>query len=201
MRTWQDNADEFAALTRQGRDLRLAVLVACSVEYRSTGRPRNDRDRTKTTAREFGLRAGCGHHRIVRHLEAWDQMAAEGLVDSSRVLVPDHVNGIVITAAIEQRWRRIVFAVVHEAAKEVMNSTSSRRVLRDVELPIEHARLVLAPVARQLDHVRRAAAQLDDDDRAALAVDLRAVAASMHELIMQLEGHAQNALIARSDAI
>lgn len=31
-RTWHDNAAEFGALTCQGKDVRLAVLVACSVE-------------------------------------------------------------------------------------------------------------------------------------------------------------------------
>lgn len=35
-RTWKDNAVEFGSLTKQGYGVRLAVLVACSVE--SVGR-------------------------------------------------------------------------------------------------------------------------------------------------------------------
>jgi hypothetical protein len=84
-RTWQDNAHEFGALTKQGKDFRLALLVACSVER---GRPGpkaidpNGSISTKVDAKSFaevalGIRKS---DRVLRHLDAWNKMA-EALPD------------------------------------------------------------------------------------------------------------------------
>lgn len=90
-RTWQDNAREFGALTRQGKDVRLALLVACSV-VKGRGGPRTVANATvKVSAREFGeyaLGSGDAAKRVLRHLDAWDRMAELAAVPTSSTLTP-----------------------------------------------------------------------------------------------------------------
>lgn len=89
-RSWQDNAAEFAALTKQGVDLRLAVLVACSVEKRNSAhRPATNVAGAKVSTRKFAEEAGTGNPRIARHLDAWNACAAKGWCGSSANLTPD----------------------------------------------------------------------------------------------------------------
>lgn len=77
-RTWQDNADEFAALDK-GEGWAFAVLVACSVEKGTAGRPvigaRAPISQSKTSARDFADRAKTSHDRVLRYLRAWDKAA------------------------------------------------------------------------------------------------------------------------------
>jgi hypothetical protein len=78
-RTWQDNAHEFGALIKQGRDVRLALLVACSVEKPHNGRPTaaqlNERKVSgKTSASEFARESGETVPRVLRHLKAWGEL-------------------------------------------------------------------------------------------------------------------------------
>jgi hypothetical protein len=96
-RTWQDNAHEFGALTRQGKDFRLAMLVACSVYYRKGMRRPSDADilqmqnMSKTTAMAFGeaaLGSKTATARVLRHLEVWNRMAAAGHVLPADALDP-----------------------------------------------------------------------------------------------------------------
>jgi hypothetical protein len=81
-RTADDNAIEFGALARQGKNVRLALLVACSVDKGSgNGRPPKGTGATaplsvKVSARDFGRRAETTKDRVARHLAAWDRMAA-----------------------------------------------------------------------------------------------------------------------------
>lgn len=97
-RTWQDNAHEFGALTRQGKDIRLALLVACSVE-RGTGQgartqPRRDRAEVKISATEFARQGGTNKDRILRHLDAWDRLAQLSHVPPAAELGPDDVDTV-----------------------------------------------------------------------------------------------------------
>ena len=96
-RTWEDNATEFGALTKQGVDVRLAVLVACSVELgKGSGidsRSEGLSDATaslneKVSAGEFARTAGTHTDRISRHLKAWNKCAADGLCTPSSDLTP-----------------------------------------------------------------------------------------------------------------
>jgi len=90
-RTPEDNAREFGRLVAQGKDVRLALLVACSVQRRGRGRPsQNDANASfsKLTARAFAQIAGGAHDRVVRHLDAWNAMAERGLVKPSAELKP-----------------------------------------------------------------------------------------------------------------
>lgn len=92
MRTWKDNAAEFGALTKQGVDVRLAVLVACSVEKgmgQGARQPLNERTEVeKVSAVRFGESAGTSQQRISRHLDAWNKAAANGLCKPSADLTP-----------------------------------------------------------------------------------------------------------------
>lgn len=95
MRTWQDNADEFHALSIQGKDFRLAILVACSVRKAT-----NQHDAVaiatagKCSARQFAERAGTEASRILRHLETWEHLAAKGQVPPASELSPEMVNEV-----------------------------------------------------------------------------------------------------------
>jgi hypothetical protein len=75
-RTWQDNAREFGALVKQGKDVRLALLVACSL------------GRGQVSTKQFALASGTSAPRIARHLEAWNGMAARGYVPAAGTLNP-----------------------------------------------------------------------------------------------------------------
>ena len=78
-RTWEVNAQEFAALTKQGKDARLALLVACSVEKGSRGGDRKSKGNhpLKVDATAFAGTAGTDHKRVLRHLDAWNAVANE----------------------------------------------------------------------------------------------------------------------------
>jgi hypothetical protein len=87
-RTWKDNAHEFGALTKQGVDVRLAVLVACSVEQGvTTVTPQG-----KSSIKSFAPEAGTSMPRIKRHLDAWEKCASQGLCSPSADLTPDDAN-------------------------------------------------------------------------------------------------------------
>jgi hypothetical protein len=103
--TWQECADEFGRLTKQGKDVRLALLVACSVEKGTAGRPKKIAaiaaisNEAKVSARRFAERAGLpkGADRVLRHLDAWDEFAkAQGLPIAAD-LTPDDAYTLDIT--------------------------------------------------------------------------------------------------------
>lgn len=100
-RTVQDNATEFGRITKQGQDVHLALLVACSVEKGTAGRPRNHRvrdDSQKVSAQEFARAAGSTADRVLRHLAAWDRMVENGWSNVDRdMLIPADVDTIEIT--------------------------------------------------------------------------------------------------------
>jgi DNA-binding transcriptional regulator YiaG len=69
-RSWKDNALEFGSLSKLGYDVRLALLVACSVDSSPTDE--------KVTASKFASQAGVSAKTVVRYLTAWDKMVAAG---------------------------------------------------------------------------------------------------------------------------
>ncbi|MEV0474693.1 hypothetical protein [Streptomyces prunicolor] len=90
-RTWQDNADELAALD-QGEGWPYAVLVACSVEKAKPGSKIASIDVIKVSAREFAERAGTSDARIRRYLDTWNKIAAgETDMKASADLTPSDV--------------------------------------------------------------------------------------------------------------
>jgi hypothetical protein len=92
MRTWQDNAREFAALDK-GEGWPFAVLVACSVEKgTSAHRPASIDAGEKVSARMFAETASTGDSRVRRYLDAWDKAAAAGLVLPAAELSPADVG-------------------------------------------------------------------------------------------------------------
>jgi predicted NBD/HSP70 family sugar kinase len=97
-RTWQDNADEFAALDK-GEGWPFARLVACSVaKGRGEGGSHHRNDRYggdgKTSAQEFARRAETSAPRVLRFLEAWGKAAEKGWVPAADTLTPDSVRGM-----------------------------------------------------------------------------------------------------------
>lgn len=88
-RTWESNAAEFGALTKQGMDVRLALLVACSVEKAKPGSKIVTNVRIlKCSATEFAERADTSAPRVLRHLKAWDDCAVQGWCAASSGLTP-----------------------------------------------------------------------------------------------------------------
>lgn len=89
-RTWEDNAREFGALIKQGKDLRLALLVACSVE-KATNQHAKSVD-GKVSVGKFAEAANTSGKRVVRHLEAWDKLAEQVGLPLSATLMPIDVG-------------------------------------------------------------------------------------------------------------
>lgn len=106
-RTWQDNATEFGALSKQGVDFRLAALVACSVNPNGKGggdqQHRNVRYGAKASASSFARKAGTSAPRILRHLEAWDSV--RGLTKSSK-LSPNDVDDLELPEHLEVAFHK-----------------------------------------------------------------------------------------------
>jgi len=120
MRTWQDNAHEYGALTKQGKDVRLALLVACSV--RNNGKGGNARTRIgseKTTMAEFAREAlgrDTARERVSRHLQVWERMAQAGAVPSAAEMTP--------TDAVE--FGEVIETVQEEFSAEFARLTGER---------------------------------------------------------------------------
>ncbi len=99
MRGWEDNAREFGALIRQGKDVRLALLVACSVEKDQGRGNRLDRAESKVSATAFAREAGTSKDRIVRHLEAWGRLFELELVRPAQDLTPADAETYAVSEA------------------------------------------------------------------------------------------------------
>jgi hypothetical protein len=111
-RTWEDNAKEFGALSRQGKDMRLAVLVACSVEKgagQGARQPLSDRKevRGKASAAEFGRVGTTTAQRVLRHLTAWNKLAREGLVKAAAELKPNDATTIEVSDEAIERFDEV----------------------------------------------------------------------------------------------
>lgn len=98
-RSAEDNAVEFGVLSKQGKDLRLALLAACSVEKGTRGGDRRSKPNQalKMDATAFGKVAGTKHDRVLRHLEAWDRFAKLAKLPLAAKLWPEDAVTLVIT--------------------------------------------------------------------------------------------------------
>ena len=101
MRTWQDNAAEFAALDR-GEGWQFAVLVACSAERLDHGGKMRSHLSGKVSAKEFAEAAGTAGSRVIRYLDAWQEAAARGWVPDAETLTPADVRTVEIP---DKPWR------------------------------------------------------------------------------------------------
>src|SRR5262252_934732 len=100
-RTAEQNAVEFGALSKQGKDVRLALLAACSVEP-GAGQERRRSDRSdagKVSASVFADRADSTQSRVMRHLRAWDKFAKATGLPKAAALKPADAVTLVITEA------------------------------------------------------------------------------------------------------
>lgn len=94
------DAAEFGVHVKAG-GWRLGLLVARNVE-KGSGDGINDRYRegvsretpSKVSAREFAEQAGTTAARVLRHLEAWDRAAADGIVPPADTLTPGQDVGL-----------------------------------------------------------------------------------------------------------
>ena len=98
-RTWEDNADEYAAKDN-GEDWAFVLLVACCVEL-DAGRGVGDSQENGTTApflsgkvsaRKFAERAGTSHSRVSRYLAAAEEAAKDDLIPDPIKLIPEDVS-------------------------------------------------------------------------------------------------------------
>lgn len=110
-RTWKDNAHEFGALTKQGVDVRLAVLVACSVEKGAGQGARTDfvPIGTKCGAKAFTEEAlGTQNpNRVLRHLDAWEKCAAQGLCSPSSDLTPEDAADLDLRVPTQEQFEAV----------------------------------------------------------------------------------------------
>lgn len=102
MRTWRDNAHEFGALSKQGKDVRLALLVACSVD-------RKNRTPNKVTPAVFIKESGLPDvGRVTRHLDAWDRLAQLKMVPAAWDLTPSDVETLAFTDAAAEAFENML---------------------------------------------------------------------------------------------
>jgi hypothetical protein len=96
-RTWKQNASEYAMLSVQGKDFRLALLAACSCNVAAV------LNANKTSVKEFALAARTTPERVLRHLKAWEDMSKKSLVPPFTNLTPSHsVNFVGSERALEE---------------------------------------------------------------------------------------------------
>jgi hypothetical protein len=109
-RTWQDNAEEFAALD-QGEGWPFARLIACSVERIGQGTNPTSYTRTKSTPDEFAKQAGTSRPRVIRYLDAWGRAAERGWVPHAAELSPEDAHRLTDP---EQPWSQVYAEVLKE---------------------------------------------------------------------------------------
>lgn len=101
-RNWRQNARDYYLLSVQGKDFRLALLAACSVnvgnKYRSP---------QKTTITDFAMAAKTTPERVTRHLKAWDYMASRRVVPALADMKPDQSVSFQITQQMHDEFYRI----------------------------------------------------------------------------------------------
>lgn len=130
MRTAEQNADEFRALTRQGKDLRLALLVACSVERRAGQGARQQllSDQKEVAARKisglsFAERAGTTAARILLHLDKWNELADKrNDVPHADTLTPDDVESVELGDEAVRAWEKQAF---YDKGRAVTNNPAA----------------------------------------------------------------------------
>jgi hypothetical protein len=93
MRTWEDNAEEYKQLD-QGEGWPFAVLVACSVARVGTGHGHADIGNGKVNANRFAGKAGTHRNRVIRHFDAWQRAAKQGLVPDADTLKPEDAREV-----------------------------------------------------------------------------------------------------------
>ncbi len=183
-RTWQDNAAEFEALNKQGKSLRLAVLVACSVEKGSGGPTVATATVSKVTMRTFAEKAGTDAARISRHLTAWNKLAEQfpGELPTSDELTPADANSIDLDNEQLCAWDNLKLTggtdkVIAE------NPSSIARVMADPEV---RAKVIerMEPQARQ-DVAAEVIGQTDDTGHLAAT---QMAAQGKRELINKRDG-------------
>lgn len=131
MRTWEDNAREFGALTKQGKDVRLALLVACSVEKGGKEGVAITTPSGKVTARTFAKTAQTTADRVLRHLTAWDRLAARDLVVGAGALRPNDVATYEVPESAVEAFETPGDEGVYDARRPQHPEQFMRRMLRD----------------------------------------------------------------------
>lgn len=125
MRTWEDNAHEFGALSKQGVDVRLAVLVACSVEKAPAGVRRgsnsNWNQNGKVNATQFAEAAGTGPARVLRHLDAWNRASDMNLCPAADELSPNDALDPELVVPDEESFR-LCYVVPENAGGRTMGN-------------------------------------------------------------------------------
>jgi hypothetical protein len=154
-RSWYDNASEWAALGKQGKNVRLALLVACSVR-KSTAAPTPD----KATVQEFALKAGTTPERIMRHLDAWDRASAQRLCPPSAGLFPADAVRLDIQVPTDEE-----FSAVYDASKSGGRPRASvDEIASRVDVDEQYAAKLLRSIAAAHPHLVASEPRTEDTD-------------------------------------
>lgn len=175
-RTWEDNAREFGALTKQGVDVRLALLVACSVEKgkgqgERTDLVANTTKSGKTSGKEFGRASETTADRILRHLDAWDKAAAAGLCQPSHELSPSDADDPNLAAPEADE-----FADVYNATNAGTRPRASNDEITDA-------------IANKQGYAAKLVASMPDDAKTQLAKAIAADPTASHKVMVERVQH------------
>ncbi len=134
-RTWKDNATEWVALGKQGKNVRLALLVACSVKRSSSGSPEDG----KATVTEFAELVGTTPARIMRHLDAWNEAAKQQLCPPSNGLFPQDAARLTVQVPSEEQ-----FSSLYDASKSGGRPRASvDEITRRIDMDAAYAQRLL----------------------------------------------------------
>jgi hypothetical protein len=100
-RTWKQNATEYAALSVQGKDFRLALLAASSCVVGDSRSP------LKIPIPVFASVAKTTPERVFRHLQAWDALAKKKMVPPFSSLQPQTALTFVPTEEVLAEFARV----------------------------------------------------------------------------------------------
>jgi len=155
-RDWRDNAREFGALNKQGYDVRLGVLVACSVESANN----RSREPSKVGIGEFARTAGCSKDTVARYLTAWDKMVAAGWQNMSRdLLTPDKVETLDMPAQFRREYEAMPKGGHVAKARELDITPGAAAVVNTSRANLRQAILADPETAKVAGEAVRAAKQ------------------------------------------
>lgn len=142
LHTWQTNAAQYRLLSTQGKDFRLAVLAACSINMQG-----NPHDSRKTTLTQFAREAGTTPERVQRHLAAWEVLATRGILPTPNSLNPASVTRNAGPGMVE------AFMNVYDAAK---SGGRPRASVTEITTRLNNDPAYLSKVVGELDPAAKA---------------------------------------------
>lgn len=177
MRTWKDNAAEFAALDR-GEGWQFAVLVACSVERRQRGGQfESTVVDSKVSIAEFARAASTSDVRVARYLDAWQTAASKGWVQDATELRPDHAHAMTLP---DKPWRA-KDGGVYDASRTGGQINDVGQIADKAARDPEYAKRVVEQVTKSSPQATVAARKALDEQYDAASKPITPTAASAYD--------------------